>query len=76
MMYFWIDGEVAETETETDYLYNSNEARFNNYFCVDTSYPPDDIEMRYGMFIKGSGWVHFDLSKFPAQFRAWMLINL
>jgi len=32
--------------------------------------------MRYGMFIKGSGWVHFDLSKFPAQFRAWMLINL
>lgn len=71
--YFWKGGEVIQIDHEV-YAAEASSRNLNDCPSVDTF--ADNPNMRYGRFIKSSGWVHFPLTTFPKEFRAWLLINL
>ena len=71
--YFWKDGKVIQIDHEV-YAAEASSRKLNDCPSVDTfSNNPD---MRYGRFLKHSGWVTYPLKTFPKEFRAWLLINL
>ena len=70
-IYFWKGGQVHEYTggNNTDSV---NEAQYTNCFAVDTSYAT--VEMRYGKYLKTSGWKHIPIMKFPRTFRTHLLL--
>lgn len=70
--YFWRDGEVIEIDHEV-YAQEADRSYLDNCPCVDTF--SDNPTMRYGKFLKSSGWIPYPLASFPKEFRSWLLIN-
>ena len=69
--YFWKEGAVHK------YLGHFNldaicEAEFTGCFAVDTELIC--IEMRYGKYIKNTGWVYVPIEQFPKKFRIHLLL--
>lgn len=67
--YFWKDGSVVEMEERMN-VDTTPEALYHCP-CVDGCHSEPD--MRYGVFGKG-GWDTKPLSRFPAEFRAHLLL--
>lgn len=70
--YFWKDGEVIQINHEV-YAAEAYSRNLDGCPSVDTF--ADIPDMRYGKFLKSSGWVPYPLDSFPKEFRAWLLIN-
>ena len=77
-IYFWKSGQVHVYTGDND-SYSVNEAQYTNCFAVDTNCFAVDtscaaVEMRYGKYLKTSGWKHIPIMKFPRTFRTHLLL--
>lgn len=65
--YYWVSNKVL-TDAEMAGI------RHEGRLVVDTYYPTNEPNLRYGKYVIGSGWVHMPLSSFPKGFRSQLLL--
>lgn len=71
--YFWKDNKVIQI-AHAVYAAEASSRNLNDCFSVDTF--ANNPILRYGKFLKSSGWVSYPIETFPKEFRAWLLINM